>query len=393
MIITNKQALLTALEVRKTITFGENGTLKTQSWLGQIFQWFYDRILPRAASELYKNQLHIAMARLINDEAVATQGPHNLENPLPIRVNDLSNVYHILESSIIEHAVNKTLPGMPKEIQLGAAKYLQGKRERDFPYGPHNPPPEPPNYPLLERYVQEEIEDLQSKDGELLSILACGYTCTAEELRPQIAFLEDSIQTAVQETWEPGHQDKFSPQGLYESFVLDARRDRPIVQGQRIDPSNTDADFAARRYGEILLSEIKEPSMAAVVGICMSQTAQAGLARLVMGEGCPVPLNPFVSPEVKLGEIITTVSSTDTSRTQPRVTMTHTKDEVTLDFHIDIALSDITQAPLLTQNVGTLLYSLVIPKYQFPLLLGMRPDIKITNMALVREKGFTGKNN
>lgn len=386
MLITNTQSLLEAIDSGKKLTLDANHTLKTQGFFSRVAEWFSDIFKSTDAINARAQEVQLAMAQLIKSES-SSEGPQSLQDKISLDGQSVEETAQkakmILGESIIQHAVKQELKDEPGPVQQGVILYLQAKWAREHAQ-------DPIDFTQLKEATKEEIQTLKERPANLLGHLACGYTLHSEDLTNQMKHLEQGFKDGVMFTWDDQHKHQFDNGGLYAVFTKDASRDRPSIQGQRFSLEDYDNDEAANLYNELLKKEFSEKSMAAVVGICMSQTSLPNLAQMVMCLGTEYTLNPYIlGSSMEMSEIMPTVSNNATDK--PRMTLTHNDTEITLQLIVGITLSDTTVAPVLKQEVGTVSAKIVIPKDQFPLPLGTEPKLTVTEMKLERPYGFTGE--
>lgn len=383
MIITNTAELFKAMLDGKNFRLNSEGQLCTQS----ILRSKLNESSSNVDVEKQAQDLQINMAALIEKETSSSQGPKPLERPLLLEGNTFEELLEksrvMLCNKMIEFLVEQQLSEEPIPIKKGVTGYLQGKWEKTHPGMP-------PDIKQMQQSVQQSIQKLQNQPGHILSQLAYGYTLTPRDLEPHMRFLEESIKTAVSQTWNENHRENFDSNGCYDVFIADAVRERPVFKRVTFKPEEYDNQAAAKMYTDILTKTFPDPSMASIVGICLSQTILPEIAAMIMGVDTPHPLNPYLPPHnTELSNPIMTMVNNQ-ERKNPRTMVTTSEENILIAKEFGISLQDFEHNEM--QEVGIVSFIIKIPKAQFPLTLGSKPDLTIVDMQVERTKAFMGNN-
>ena len=289
MLIRNTTELFTAMLDGKTITLDDEGDLQTkEKTLGSKFKPQAARVAPELTAK-QSEAIQLSMARLVEYEARSSFGRSNLPYPMPIGGKSyeetLNKARLILGHKMIEFVAEKELRDEPKAIRQGAIPYLQAM-------------------------VKETITELKEDPGNSLSQLAYGFILGPTDLQEHMSYLEQKIERAIELTWDDKHQHEFDENGIYEIFKRDAPRDRPYLQNVKLSHEKYNNEDALEKYKEMLIKEFPERSMAAIVGICMSQTIMADFSAMIMNVSTPFPLNPYCEKNSQdIPRIMTLVTS------------------------------------------------------------------------------------
>lgn len=387
MLIQNSESLFKALEEGWTIILDKEGEPHTQSWAGYGYDLARATLVSSRFIKTNINDLQFAMVNLLEQEAINNHGPNNLTYPLPLcgrSFNELaSRARLILGNGMVGHIVSKELEDQPKPIREGVTAYLQSLWQKKHPK-------DDICFPMIKSFVIEQVKTLKESPGHLLGHLACNYTLTSKELKLHMKYLEKGFQDAIQETWSRQHKEDFNKDGVYTIFDKDCKRETPFLNGWRFDHHTFDGETLQKLYREKLKEEFPEPSMTAIVGICMSQTILPIVAEIVRGMGTPHPLCPYIppnSPEMP-ENLLVNVSNDPPTAENPRRELFHTPENILFRYCFGISLTSLFTAK--SEEVGNVKFTLRIPKKQFPLPLDSKPDLQLMDIVLTRDKGFEG---
>lgn len=305
MLIRNSTELFTAMLEGKSFTLDSEGEIQTKKQRG-LFKKQSPRVSPELTAK-QNNSLLISMAKLIEYEARSSVGRQNLQYPLPIGGKTFEETMEksrlTLGCKMIEFVAQKELKDQPKAIVQGTIPYLQALWQHEHPDGPAD-------IHQIQSIVTGMLNELKSDPGNSLAQLAYGYSLGPTELQEHMAYLEEDIVKGVQCTWDEAHQYQFDENGVYDIFCRDVTRDRPYFQSVKLSPEEYDNNTAEKKYKEMLIEAFPERSMAAVVGICMSQTIMSKFSGMLMNVGTPFPLNPYTEKNADSPpRIITIVTS------------------------------------------------------------------------------------
>lgn len=436
MIITNKDSLLQALEQGYTLTIDNSGNIKTENRLSSSFRKFADLFRSAKTIKVRQQCLQIAMANIVNSDSIVNAGPRNIQEPLHSTSRTLEEIAatsqeilcsamitYILEKkfgtensqvqkSISEYIqkewaennstvlisypvvnsfissrlvgiyVTKTLYDKPEPIRKGVISFLTSSWEKENPGSQ-------PKQESIERYVTQEIDYWQRTDplGVTIANLAYGYTTDSEELTEHMQFFKQGILEAIDETWKEDKLTNYSDDGIFNLFTIDAPRDRPSIQGERVF-LQSDLPNAKNIYSKMIKKEFPEFSMAAIVTTIMTQKSLPNLTCMVSGIKTHCPLNPYIPKNQDTNDmvpdIIPLIENSD--GIQPRMTLTHNNEEIIIHCNYGIKLCCPTLD--LQQVVGNVQMDIVIPKGQFPLPVNNLPEIQVKNMQVNRPAGF-----
>lgn len=307
MLIRNTTELFTAMLDGKTITLDDEGDLQTkEKTLGSRFKPQAARVAPELTAK-QSEAIQLSMARLVEYEARSSFGRSNLPYPMPLGGKSyeetLNKARLILGHKMIEFVAEKELRDEPKAIRQGAIPYLQALWQEEHPEGTAD-------IYEIQAIVKETITELKEDPGNSLSQLAYGFILGPTDLQEHMSYLEQKIERAIELTWDDKHQHEFDENGIYEIFKRDAPRDRPHLQNVKLSHEKYNNEDALEKYKEMLIKEFPERSMAAIVGICMSQTIMADFSAMIMNVSTPFPLNPYCEKNSQdIPRIMTLVTS------------------------------------------------------------------------------------
>lgn len=307
MLIRNSTDLFTAMLDGKTITLDDEGDLQTKE------KTLRSRLKPQSAKvtpELTAKQseaIQLSMAKLVEYEARSSLGRPNLPYPMPLGGKSyeetLNKARLILGCKMIEFVAEKELRDEPKAIRQGAIPYLQALWQEEHPGGPAD-------IYEIQAIVKNTLTELKEDPGNPLSQLAYGFILGPTDLQEHMLYLEQKIERTIELTWDDKHQHEFDENGVYEIFTRDAPRDRPYLQNVKLSYEKYSNEDALEKYKEMLIKEFPERSMAAIVGICMSQTIMADFSAMIMNVNTPFPLNPYCKKNSQdISRIMTLVTS------------------------------------------------------------------------------------
>ncbi|OMQ06092.1 hypothetical protein BW722_00175 [Lawsonia intracellularis] len=436
MIITNKDSLLQALEQGYTLTIDNSGNIKTENRLSSSFRKFADLFRSAKTIKVRQQCLQIAMANIVNSDSIVNAGPRNIQEPLHSTSRTLEEIaatsQEILCSAMITYILEKKFGTENPQVQKSISEYIQKEWAEDNSTVPISYPavnsfissrlvgiyvtkilynkPEPirkgvisfltsswekensgsqPKQESIEQYVTQEIDHWQRTDplGLTIANLAYGYTIDSEALTEHMQFFKQGILEAIDETWKEDKLTNYSDDGIFNLFTVDAPRDRPSIQGERVF-LQSDLPNAKDIYVKMIKEEFPEFSMAAIVTTIMTQKSLPNLSCMVSGIKTYCPLNPYI-PNNKddndmVPDVVPLIENSDSI--QPRMTLTHNNEEIIIHCNYGIKLC----CPILDlqQTVGNVQVDIVIPKGQFPLPISNIPNIQVKNMQVNRPVGF-----
>lgn len=327
-----------------------------------------------------EEKLQLAMANLVRNESYFLRGPQTLEHQIigcETREEALENSRLLLNKKMVEFLVAQELTDQPPPITQGTTNYVSFLvKEKNLQ--------SQTDIIQLQSFVKETIQKLTKHSENTLKQLACGYILGPQELDEHMEFLEKSIREAVKETWDDTHKEQFDETGCYDIFIKDAVRERPYLKKVRFSPEEYSNTIASNLYKERLTELFPEKSMAAVAGICMSQTILPEISSMIMNVG-PLTLNPFITDKDEISSTFMTIVST-TIKEEPRTMLSHNEDSILISRNIGIALKNLTNGQM--NDVGEVSIILKINKDQFPLALGTEPTIQLVDMQVDRKKTF-----
>lgn len=436
MIITNKDSLLQVLEQGYTLTIDRSGNVKTESWLSSPFRKLADLFISAKAIKVRQQCLQIAMANIVNSDAIVNAGPRNIQEPFHSTSRTLEEIaatsQEILCSAMITYIVEKRFGAESPQVQKSISEYIQKEYAEYNSTVPISYPavnsfinsrlvgiyvtkmlydkPEPirngvisfltsswekensgsqQKQEAIEQYVTQEIEHWQRTDplGLTIANLAHGYTTGSEALTEHMQFFKQGILESINETWQEDKLTNYSDDGIFNLFTIDAPRDRPSIQGKRVF-LQSDLPNAKNIYIKIIKEEFPEFSMAAIVTTIMTQKSLPNLALMVSGIKTHCPLNPYIPNNKDANDMVPDIMPLieNSDGIQPRMTLTHNNEEIIIHCNYGIKLCCPTLD--LQQAVGNVQVDITIPKRQFPLPVSNIPDIQVKNMQVNRPVGF-----
>ncbi|AGC49429.1 hypothetical protein K9U34_06090 [Lawsonia intracellularis] len=365
MLIRNSTELFTAMLDRKTIILGDEGELQTkEKTLGSRLKPQPARVAPELTAK-QSEAVQLSMAKLVEYEARSSFGRANLPYPMPLGGKSYEETLHkarlTLGNKMIEFVAEKELKDEPKAIRQGVIPYLQALWQEEHPEGPID-------IYEIQTIVKDILTELKKDPGKPLSQLAYGFILGPTELQEHMLYLEQKIGRAIELTWDDKHQHEFDENGIYDIFTRDAPRDRPYFQNVKLSYEKYSNEDALEKYKEMLIKEFPERSIAAVVGICMSQTIMADFSAMIMNVNTPFPLNPYCE---KNSQDISRIMTLVTSNTDPL-------PEETLDEELDEDLK-VQEIPLRGAEGGGQLQEL--PREEKPTAFTTSEQVELAEEA------------
>lgn len=385
MLITNSKELLGYMDEGYSLILDKDGELHTQTWAGYSYDLARSAVVGSRFIQTSQDDLLLAMATLVEKDAISNYGPCNLKEPLPFcgrSFEDLkANARKIVGKAMVGHCINKELHDQPRPIQDGVKIYLQSLWKKIHPEGDSC-------YPEIKAFVEEQVKTLKESPGHVLSHLACNYHLTSEELSLHMKYIEESIQTAIQETCCEEHKSDFDDEGIYTVFNKDCVRETPFLGGWRFGHDSYDNETLISLYQDKIKEEFPDISMRKVICVMMSQTISPVITEVIRGMDTPYPLCPFIPPNsLEMPEnFLMNVSNEKPSPDNPRRIVMQTPSNVLFKYSYDIQVTSTVTGE--SQKLGNLQLSVQLPKDQFPLPLGAKPKLQVTDINLQRKKGI-----
>lgn len=375
-LINNAAQLQAHLAVGGSVTVNDQNQLVTQSGWDKFKQGFADIFRSSATIAARNSNVLIAMNNMLRGNAA--EGPQNLAAaPLAQgaeRANALNDAKLKVINSLLPNAVDKKFPNLEQNHKKALVQHLSEKAKE-----------------LNPQELSLKLSSLKSSTNSLITAFSRRFPDVQKALAPitskATAYTPDSPQsqylsndvkaTSAQYLAQP---TKFDENGLFDSAMLDCNRDRPRINGTRVD--GHDADERRADFTQKMLEFAPNEAERKTLSILLSQASLSGNVAMLLG----LPEIPSFREENPNLQILQNPGS---PANDSRFSLSRDEDgNAVLQMKMPIMAQgtldgvDYTDTP----TGGTLSYTLTLPAAQFADgAAPAQPDVQLSNLQVSNE--------